>query len=136
MFWLRSKINNFQVHILIWRPVFFFDRGSYANLPNRIVMRDTWMELNGTFTELGELTVENGGKLYIWSLANTKGKPVGEIHCINITVKAGGKFEPLTAVDQMKLVATRVEVKGYGYMRTNNLHLKTVNLTIDQSGKA
>jgi hypothetical protein len=45
---------------------------------------------------LEDISVENGGKLYIWSYANTEGSPEGTLELPNIAVKAGGKFEPLT----------------------------------------
>ena len=83
---------------------------------------------------MDEITVENGGELYVWSYARTEGYPVGEIHCTNISIRAGGKFEPLTAIEQIKLVVTRVVVNGNGYFRTNSLYLDAVNVTIDLSG--
>ena len=60
---------------------------------------------------------------------------MGEIHCVNISVRAGGKFEPLTAIEQIKLVATKVHVNGNGYFRTNSLYLQAVNVTVDLSGR-
>ena len=98
-------------------------------------MRDVWAEINATVSPVKDFTIENGGELYIWSYARTAGQPEGEIHCVNISVRAGGKFEPLTAVEQIKLVATKVHVNGNGYFRTNSLYLQAVNVTVDLSGR-
>ena len=103
-------------------------------IPDRVTLRDVWVELNATVSGMDEITVENGGQLYIWSYAKTEGFPSGEFHTTNISIRAGGKFEPLTAEEQMRLVVTRVVVNGNGYFRTNNLYLDAVNVTIDLSG--
>lgn len=112
-----------------------FSRGSRLEIPKRVTLRDVWAEINATVSGMDEITVENNGELYVWSYARTDGYPEGEIHCTNISVRAGGKFEPLTAVQQIKLVVTRVVVNGNGYFRTNSLYLDAVNVTIDLSGK-
>ena len=114
---------------------YFSSRGSHIKLPDRVTLRDVWAELNATLSGFDDITVENDGRLFIWSFARSNGKPAGEIHCTNISVRAGGKFEPLTAVDQMKLVVTRLVVNGKGYVRTNKLYVKAVNVTVDLSGK-
>ena len=100
-----------------------------------MTLRDVWAEINSTLSPVKDFTIENGGELYIWSYARTNGYPVGEIHCVNISVRAGGKFEPLTAIEQIKLVATKVHVNGNGYFRTNSLYLQAVNVTVDLSGR-
>ena len=92
------------------------------------------MEVNATVDGMYDVTVENEGQLYVWSYAQTKGFPPGEVHCTNISVRAGGKFEPLTAEEQMKLVVTRLTINGNGYVRTNSLKLEAVNVTVDLSG--
>ena len=93
------------------------------------------MEINGTVEGMDDITVENKGKLFIWSHANTDGEPTGVITATNISVKAGGKFEPLTSGDhQMKLKLTRLVVNGNGYLRTNELQVDSVNITVDLSG--
>lgn len=98
-------------------------------------MRDVWAELNATLIGIDEVVVENNGELYIWSYANTIGFPEGTINVTNITIRAGGKFEPLTAEKRMRLEAVRVIVNGKGYLRTNNLELHSTNVTIDLSGQ-
>ena len=99
-------------------------------------MRDVWAELNGTIIGLDDISVENGGKLNIWSYANTKGYPEGTLNLLNIVVKAGGKFEPLTTENNivMKINVTTITVNGNGYVRTNYLKLYAENCTIDLSG--
>ena len=103
-------------------------------IPDRVTLRDVWVEINATVSGMGEITIENAGELYIWSYARTEGYPAGEFHTTNISIRAGGKFEPLTVETQMKLVAVRVVVNGNGYLRTNNLYLDAVNVTVDLSG--
>lgn len=98
-------------------------------------MRDVWAELNATLIGIDEVVVENNGELYIWSYANTIGFPEGTINVTNITIRAGGKFEPLTAEKRMRLEVVRVIVNGKGYLRTNNLELHATNVTIDLSGQ-
>ena len=104
-------------------------------IPDRVTLRDVWVELYATIFGMGVITVENGSVLYVWSYAKTYGKPDGEIHCINISVRAGGKFKPVIAETQMKLVVVRVVVNGKGYLRTNSLYLEAVNVTVDLSGE-
>ena len=103
-------------------------------IPDRVTLRDVWCEINATVSGMDEITIENAGELYIWSYARTTGFPAGEFHTTNISVRAGGKIEPLTAETQMKLVVTRIVVNGNGYFRTNSLYLDVVNVTIDLSG--
>ena len=140
---LTGKLVRFLLvhicHLALFSQVVIFvlnfsSRGSHILIPDRVTLRDVWVELNATIIGMDEITVENGGRLYVWSYARTHGKPVGEIHCTNISVRAGGKFEPLTAEHQMKLVVIRIVINGNGYMRTNSLHLKAVNVTVDLSG--
>ena len=98
-------------------------------------MREVWAEINGTIIGLDDISVENEGELYIWSYANTEGHDEGTLKLTNISVRAGGKFEPLTAVKVMTINVTRVLVNGNGYVRTNHLQLHSINVTIDLSGK-
>lgn len=111
-------------------------RYSFIEIPQRITMREVWAELNGTIIGLEDISVENGGKLYIWSYANTEGSPEGTLQLPNIAVKAGGKFEPLTTANNivMKINVTTITINGNGYVRTNHLELYAVNCTIDLSG--
>lgn len=97
-------------------------------------MREVWAEINGTIEGMDVIAIENEGELYIWSYANTDGYKEGEIKATNISVRAGGKFEPLMAEEQMNLYVTRLVVNGNGYVRTNNLRLNATNVTIDLSG--
>ena len=103
-------------------------------IPDRVTLRDVWVEINATVSGMDEITMENAGELFIWSYARTEGYPAGEFHTTNISIRAGGKFEPLTVETQMKLVVVRVVVNGNGYFRTNNLYLDAVNVTVDLSG--
>ena len=97
-------------------------------------MREVWAEINGTIIGLDDMSVENKGELYIWSYANTEGLPEGSLRLTNISVRAGGKFEPLTAEKVININVTRVIVNGNGYVRTNYLELHAINVTIDLSG--
>lgn len=96
------------------------------------------MELNGTVKDnLEDITVEDEGKLYIWSYANTENDPQGTFAVTNISVRAGGQFEPLTATElgtKMSIKAETVVVNGMGYIRTNRLQLNATNVTIDLAG--
>lgn len=109
-------------------------RYSFLEIPERIAMREVWAEINGTIIGLDDISVENEGELYIWSYANTEGLPEGSLQLTNISVKAGGKFEPLTAEKVINITVIRVLVNGNGYVRTNHLKLHAVNVTIDLSG--
>ena len=83
------------------------------------------------------MTVEDRGELYVWSYAHTDGDTVGTMKLENITIRAGGKFEALTADGSgynMMIQTTMFTVNGHGYFRTNELHLTTENLTVDLSG--
>ena len=84
---------------------------------------------------LDDISVENEGELFIWSYANTHGDPQGTFSVTNISVRAGGKMEPLTSgAIQMTVVAVTVVVNGRGYIRTNDLQMNATNVTIDLSG--
>ncbi|XP_076091252.1 uncharacterized protein LOC143063127 [Mytilus galloprovincialis] len=109
-------------------------RYSFLEIPERIAMREVWAEINGTIIGLDDISVENEGELYIWSYANTEGLSEGSLQLTNISVKAGGKFEPLTAEKVINITVVRVLVNGNGYVRTNHLKLHAVNVTIDLSG--
>ena len=100
-----------------------------------MTLREVWAEINGTIEGMDVIAIENEGELYIWSYANTNGLKEGEIQATNISVRAGGKFEPLMAEKQMNLYVTRLIVNGNGYVRTNNLKMNATNVTIDLSGK-
>ena len=110
-------------------------RYSRIEVPSKVTLREVWAEINGTIEGMNVIAVENDGELYIWSYANSDGYKEGQLVATNISVRAGGKFEPLTAVKQMNLVVTRLVVNGNGYVRTNNLKLNATNVTIDLSGK-
>ena len=127
-----EKLYKHQITMI----VFVNFRYSFLEIPQRITMREVWAEINGTIIGLEDISVENGGKLYIWSYANTEGSPEGTLELPNIAVKAGGKFEPLTTENNivMKINVTTVTVNGNGYVRTNHLELHAVNVTIDLSG--
>lgn len=99
-----------------------------------MTLREVWVEINGTIEGMDVINVENDGELYIWSYANTDKYDEGQLLATNISVRAGGKFEPLTAEKQMKLNVTRLVINGNGYVRTNNLQLSATNVTIDLSG--
>ena len=103
-------------------------------LPTRVTIRDVWLALNCTLTGMDEIAVENNGELYIWSYANTAGQPRGVIVATNITVRAGGKFEPLAADKTLQINVTNLIVNGNGYLRTNDLVVYAYQLTIDLSG--
>ena len=105
-------------------------------LPSRLTLREVFMEINGTIEGVADIAVENDGELYLWSFANTANDPQGVFRAINVSVRAGGKFEPLTAdgAPRLALHLQRMEVNAHGYVRTNNLLLTTQNLTIDLSG--
>ena len=95
------------------------------------------MEVNGTVEGAQDIAIEDEGELYIWSHANSHGHSQGVIQAINISVRAGGKFEPLTAHDgpRMELRTTRLTVNGFGYIRVNDIHIRTGNLTVDVGGE-
>ena len=102
-----------------------------------VTMREVWLYLNGTIEGAKDFTIENDAQLYIWSYAKSHGYPEGTIHAANISVRAGGKFEPLTvdgATARMTLQLTNLIINGRGYVRSNDLKVITTNLTIDLSG--
>ncbi|XP_060557569.1 uncharacterized protein LOC132717977, partial [Ruditapes philippinarum] len=109
-------------------------RYSRIEVPSKVTLREVWAEINGTIEGMNVIAVENEGELYIWSYANSDGYKEGQLVATNISVRAGGKFEPLTAVEQMNLIVTRLVVNGNGYVRTNSLKLNATNVTIDLSG--
>ena len=113
-------------------------RKSLIEVPRRVTLRGVWMEVNGTIKGAEDITIEDSGELYLWSYAHTDGNAVGTVKLENISIRAGGKCEALTAdgsTNKMVIDTTRFIVNGYGYFRTNELHLKTGNLTIDLSGR-
>ncbi|KAL4226615.1 hypothetical protein ACF0H5_014598 [Mactra antiquata] len=110
-------------------------RYSRIEVPAKVTLRDVWVEINGTIEGMDVVTIENEGGLYIWSYANTDGYNEGQIIATNITVRAGGIFEPLAAEKVMKLNVTRLIVNGNGYVRGNHLELGATNVTIDLSGE-
>ena len=106
-------------------------------VPRRVTMREVWMEMNGTLEGTEDFTVENAALLYIWSHANTLGAPKGVIQLANLTIRAGGKAEALSAADgtaRMTLNLTNLVINGRGYMRTNDIVINAENVTIDLSG--
>jgi len=94
------------------------------------------MQQNGTVEGASDLAIEDNGELYLWSYARTSGDPEGVFRAVNISVRPGGKFEPLTVEGAAKMVLklTRFTVNAFGYVRTNDLAVTTENFTIDLSG--
>ena len=41
-------------------------RTSHITVPDRVTVREVWAELNGTLEGTDDITVENGGELFIW----------------------------------------------------------------------
>ena len=41
-------------------------RTSHIVVPDRVTVREVWAELNGTLEGTDDITVENGGELFIW----------------------------------------------------------------------
>ncbi|XP_077861760.1 LOW QUALITY PROTEIN: uncharacterized protein LOC100369350 [Saccoglossus kowalevskii] len=99
-------------------------------------MRDVWMECNGTLANVADLTVETGGFLYLWSYGSTYNQLDGVYEFGNVTIRADGKFELLTVANysRMSLGVTLLDVKAGGYVRTNDMKLTAVNVTIDVAG--
>ena len=81
------------------------------------------MELNGSTEGAADIAVENEGELYLWSFASTTKDPQGVSRAISVSVRAGGKFEPLTAegAPRLALHLQRMEVNTHGYVHSNNL---------------
>lgn len=100
-----------------------------------MTLREVWAEINATIEGMDVIAVENEGELYLWSYANTDGQDEGVITATNISIRAGGKFEPLSAEKQMNLIVARLVINGNGYVRTNSLKLNATNVTIDLSGR-
>ena len=96
------------------------------------------MQQNGTVEGASDLAIEDNGALHLWSYARTSGDPEGVFRAVNISVRPGGKFEPLTVEGAAKMVLklTRFTVNAFGYVRTNDLAVTTENFTIDLSGNS
>ncbi|CAH1775844.1 unnamed protein product, partial [Owenia fusiformis] len=111
--------------------------GSTNKMPVRITLRDVWMENNGTIKQVEDIGIENGGKMHLWSLGHKEGEPNGAYRFENISIRAGGLFEPLTAdgASRMALNMTRLTVNGRGVMRCNDIHMEMENMTVDLSGE-
>lgn len=102
-----------------------------------VVMREVFWENNGTVSGVDEFTVENQARLYIWSHGRTVGRPNGQYALTNVSVKAGGRAEFLTADSGpvVELMVTRLIINGKGVVRTNHLRLTSVNVSVDLSGR-
>lgn len=100
-------------------------------------MREVFVENNGTIFNVEEITVENKAGLYLWSYGRTEGNPEGHYTLTNLSIKAGGHAEALTADlgPMIQLVLTRLTINGNGDLRTNRLKLNAVNITVDLSGE-
>ncbi|XP_070535280.1 uncharacterized protein [Ptychodera flava] len=112
-------------------------RYGHLELPRRAVMRDVWMEVNGTLSDIEDFTVESGGLLYFWSYGSTRNKIDGVYQFVNMTIRADGKFELLTVADYNRMVlnlTSLMEVKAGGYVRTNDMLVIAENVTIDVAG--
>ena len=94
------------------------------------------MQQNGTVEGASDLAIEDKGELYLWSYARTAGDPEGVFRAVKISVRPGGKFEPLTVHGAAKMVLklTSFTVNAFGYVRTNNLSVTAENFTVDLSG--
>ena len=102
-----------------------------------VVMREVFWENNGTVSGVDEFTVENQARLYMWSHGRTVGRPNGQYALTNVSVKAGGRAEFLTADSGpvVELMVTRLIINGKGVVRTNHLRLTAVNVSVDLSGR-
>ncbi|XP_070535283.1 uncharacterized protein [Ptychodera flava] len=112
-------------------------RYGHLELPRRAVMRDVWMEVNGTLADIEDFTVESGGLLYFWSYGSTRNQIDGVYQFVNMTIRADGKFELLTVADYNRMVlnlTSLMEVKAGGYVRTNDMLVIAENITIDVAG--
>ena len=105
-------------------------------LPCRLTLCEVFVELNGSIEGAADIVVENEGELYLWSFASTANDPQGVSRAISVSVRAGGKFEPLTAegAPRLALHLQQMEVNTHGYVHSNNLLMTTQNLAIDLSG--
>ena len=112
------------------------NRGSILDVPVRLTVRDVWMELNCTLERARDITVENNGQLYMWSNGHSAGSDRGTFIFDKVYVRAGGKYEALTADAgaRMKLEITTLVINGHGYLRTNEIHIQAENITVDLSG--
>ena len=94
------------------------------------------MHQNGTVEGASDLAIEDKAVLYLWSHARTAGDPEGVFRAVNISVRPGGKFEPITVDGAAKMVLklTRFTVNAFGYVYTNDLSITAENFTIDLAG--
>ena len=130
---ISSTIIEKSINIFL---IYFCLRGSRTEVPERVTLREVWMEQNGTVEGASDLAIEYNGALYLWSHARTSGYPEGVFRATNISVRPGGTFVPLTVDGAAKMVLklTRFTVNGFGNVRTNDLTITTENFTIDLSG--
>lgn len=100
-------------------------------------MREVYFDNNGTIFGVDEFTIENEARLYLWSHGCTRGLSEGQYAVINITIKAGGKAELLSAEtgQAFNLFVSSLTINGNGALRTNRLKLTAINVTVDLSGK-
>ena len=116
---------------------FFFYRSSYIEIPSNIVIREVYFKLSGTISGLKTLTVENKGYFLMTSDANTANEPIGTLHVTNISARAGSQIDFLKTENGSWITVnlTNIVVNSKGNVRTNNLLLYAVNVTVDLSGK-
>ena len=118
--------------------LFVLNRHSKVIVPRgHVVMREVFWENNGTVSGVDEFTVENEAQLYMWSHGQTVGRPTGQYALTNVSIKAGGRAEFLTADlgPVVELIVTRLTINGKGVVRTNHLRLTAVNVSVDLSGR-
>ena len=95
------------------------------------------MEINGTLADTQDFVIDSEGELYLWSYGMSRDEPEGTFRCTNMTVRSDGKLEMLTVTNgnELTLKLTSMTVNAGGYVRTNQMHLISENVTVDVAGK-
>lgn len=100
-------------------------------------MREVYLKLGGTISGLETLAVENKGYFLMTSDANTMNQPIGTLHLTNISARAGSQVEFMKTANGIRVEVnlTNLVVNSNGNVRTNDLLLHAMNVTVDLSGE-
>lgn len=106
-------------------------------LPNRLSLREVYMEVNGSLAESRDYVIDRHGQLFLWSGGNSVGEERGVFRFVNISVRSRGLLYTTTLPRQSRVTVnlTRLTVNAGGRVSGNDLKIVAVNITIDVAGK-
>lgn len=94
------------------------------------------MEMNGTLADAQDYTIDRGGELFLWAGGRSVNEDVAHFRFGNLSIRSRGKVYliSLPGNERITLNTTSLIINGGGLLDASDVHILSVNTTIDVEG--